>query len=122
MTNYRIIGLIILSAIINSAANVLIKLGSKNMSSQKSIYGIFKFFCLNIPLLVGLLFFGLSFIIYAYILSKVNLNIAYPILISICFVMVNLGAFVFFNEKFSILHITGLVVILLGIWIISLGN
>jgi len=122
MFGYKIIGLIVVSAIINSSANLLIKLGARKIHAQKSIYEIFEVIFLNLPLLTGLLFFGLSFILYAYILSKVNLNIAYPILTSICFVMVNLGAFIFFGEKFSIMHIVGLIVIILGIWIISLGN
>ena len=122
MFGYKIIGLIVVSATINSAANLLIKLGSKKIHAQKSIYEIFEVTILNLPLLSGLLLFGLSFILYAYILSKINLNIAYPILISMCFVMVNIGAFVFFGEKFSLMHVIGLIVILIGIWIISLGN
>jgi len=104
----------------NSCANLLIKKASAKFIIPNSIQELVNISILNIPFILGISLFAVSLSFYAFLLSRVNLNIVYPILISINFVLVNLGAFSLFKEEFTLLHASGIIIIIFGIWLISL--
>ena len=120
--SYKYILLLIVTALLNSSANLLIKKASAKFIIPNSIQELVNISILNITFILGISLFAVSLSFYAFLLSRVNLNIVYPILISINFVLVNLGAFSLFNEEFTLLHIIGLIVILFGIWLLSLSS
>ena len=112
--------LLILTAFLNSGANLLIKKASAKFIIPSSIQELLNISIFNFTFILGISLFAISLLFYAFLLSRVNLNIVYPILTSINFIVVNLGAFSIYNEKFTLLHTIGLIVILFGIWLISL--
>jgi multidrug transporter EmrE-like cation transporter len=72
------------------------------------------------PLFVlGFLLYGGGALIWFRILSLVNVSTAYPILVSLTFLMVTIGSVAFFRESVGIEKMVGLAVILLGIGIVS---
>ena len=69
--------------------------------------------------IVGFILCGLAAVIWFQIVSMENLSTSYPLLISITFGLVTLGAAVFFHEQVPWQKILGLGVILVGILMLS---
>ena len=72
----------------------------------------------NIYLFLGLISFGVAFFFWLFVLSKVQLNIAYPIITSLNFCLVILGSWFLFKEQLSHLQILGIGFIILGIFLL----
>ena len=73
----------------NAVANIFIKLGSEQFSNGLRVlfqhpWQMFS----NGYFFAGLLFFALALVLYAQVLAKMNLSIAYPIMTSLGFVIV----------------------------------
>jgi len=120
--SHKYLLLLFVTALLNSSANLLIKKASAKFIIPNSIQELVNISIFNIPFILGISLFAISVIFYALLLSKVNLNIVFPILTSINFILVNLGAFSLYNERFTLLHAIGLTVIVFGIWLISLSS
>ena len=67
----------------------------------------------------GIVLFVLAPVAYIYVLSKMNLSIAHHIMTSTGFVLVVLASFIFFKERFTLLQIIGLALIISGLWIVT---
>ncbi len=72
----------------------------------------------NIYLFLGLLFFGLSFFSWLFVLSRLQLNIAYPIVTSLNFCLVVAGSWFLFKEELSLVQISGIGFIAFGIFLL----
>jgi multidrug transporter EmrE-like cation transporter len=70
---------------------------------------------------IGIILYALTGIIWLRVLATEQLNIAYPVLISITFVIVSCGSVVFFKEAMTVLKLIGLVIIVLGISFVTKG-
>ena len=68
---------------------------------------------------LGLILYALATLVWIRVLSVEPLSIAYPVLVSITFLLVTMGAVLLFRESLAWHKIIGLVVILAGIFIIS---
>lgn len=73
----------------------------------------------NVWILAGGFLFVLSFLTWLAILSKLQLNVAYPIIIGIEAVLVSLASWLIFHEYLSWLQILGIIFVILGILFIS---
>lgn len=67
----------------------------------------------------GVLLYGLASLIWFAIVSTENLNSSYPLLVSMTFVLVTLGATTLFQESLSWQKVLGIVIILGGIITVS---
>ena len=67
------------------------------------------------PILLGILLYGLSFLMWLAILSRTNVSIAYPITIGLTLVFTLLGARIFLNETLSIQAAIGVTLITIGV-------
>ena len=65
-------------------------------------------------LLTGLFFYGLSFLLWLIVLSKMKLSIVYPIT-SANFVLVIIASYFLFGEKLSNMQYVSILVIIIGI-------
>lgn len=68
---------------------------------------------------LGVILYGLAALIWFRVLSTEDLSSSYPLLISLTFVFVTLGAVVFFGERISAPKLCGLAVILAGVVIVA---
>ena len=68
---------------------------------------------------LGLILYALATLVWIRVLSVEPLSIAYPVLVSITFLLVTMGAMLLFRESLAWHKILGLVVILAGIFIVS---
>jgi small multidrug resistance pump len=109
--------------VFNAGANILLKLGMKNAGNIGEL-GFVKMFTVaitNIWVWLGLFSFGIAFILYSIVLSKMKLSIAYPIMTSCGYVIVVIAAMILFGEQLSLPKVGGIVLIAAGIWVISMG-
>lgn len=68
---------------------------------------------------LGLILYALSSLVWFRVLSTEPLSVAYPVLVSTTFMLVTLGAVVFFREALNFYKVIGLFVIFAGIFLIS---
>ena len=71
-------------------------------------------------LLSGMVLFGISFLVYLFALSKYQLNIAYPIFVSSGIILISLASWFFFRETLSWLQISGILLIIFGIFLLAI--
>lgn len=72
----------------------------------------------NIWLLGSILLFLISFFLYLFVLTRLQLNIAYPILVSAGIVLIAVASWFFFRESLSLSQILGIVAIIFGIFLL----
>ncbi|MFH1894761.1 MAG: EamA family transporter [Patescibacteria group bacterium] len=95
----------------------MMEIGQLNFSPTNLLNLIGQIFH-NIYLLSGLASFGLSFFSWLFILSKLQLNIAYPIITSLNFCLIIFGSWFLFKEQISFYQILGIGFIVLGIFLL----
>jgi undecaprenyl phosphate-alpha-L-ara4N flippase subunit ArnE len=70
---------------------------------------------------LGMALYVAAMLVWFRVLATLQLTLAYPIVMSLNFVLVTLAAVMLFRESFSMLKAIGLIVILAGIYILSRG-
>ncbi|MBK1986960.1 small multidrug resistance protein [Sphaerospermopsis aphanizomenoides BCCUSP55] len=104
---FILFSLILITVLLNTIAQSLLKLGSGQNP-------------LNIYLIGGILTYGLSTVFYIAVLSKFNLSFAYPVVIGLTILATTFVGALLFQEKISMNHGIGIGLILTGIWTILL--
>jgi multidrug transporter EmrE-like cation transporter len=115
---------LVFAIVFNAAANILLKLGMKDAGSLGKL-GIVRMFTIavtNAWVWLGLASFGIAFILYSIVLSRMKLSVAYPIMTSCGFVIVVVAAMLLFSERPSLPMIGGIALIAAGIWVISMSQ
>jgi small multidrug resistance pump len=118
------IGVLASAIVFNALANILLKLGMKDAGSLGKL-GLGKMIELaitNLWVWLGLASFGIAFVLYSVVLSRMKLSIAYPIMTSCGYVIVVVAALILFGEQLSLLKLAGIAIIAAGIWVISMAQ
>jgi multidrug transporter EmrE-like cation transporter len=71
--------------------------------------------------LIGVFLYGSGTLVWMRVISSEPLSLGYPVLVSVSFVAITLGAAFFFKEPLSIIKVIGMVVILVGVLVVSNG-
>lgn len=105
-----------------AAAQLMLKkgvllLGILNFSLA-NLWNLFLAILKNFYILGGLFLMGVGFVLWLFILSRINLNIIYPISSSLTLIAVIVGSLLFFKESLTLFHAVGTVAIILGIFLI----
>ncbi|MFB2773259.1 hypothetical protein ACE1AT_28900 [Pelatocladus sp. BLCC-F211] len=115
--------LVILSAGLTVTANILLRIGiiragGLGGNPAELLNSLFRL--VSQPSFdIGFLLYGLASLVWFRVISTEPLNIAYPLLVSMTFVLVTLGATVVFHESMTFRQLAGLAVVLTGIVLIS---
>ena len=110
--------ILILAIILNALANIFIKAGMMG-SKEESMLLLLREKCLSLPIISGIGCFVLALVAYSYVLSKVNLSIAYPMMTSLGFVIVIFASWIVFKESITLVQMAGFVLILSGVWLVA---
>ncbi|MHC6179644.1 SMR family transporter [Clostridium sp. JNZ X4-2] len=115
------ISLILVSVFLGAIGQVLVKYGAVNLQLNftikyllPSILSILK----NIPVMFGIISYGLSFLLWIKVLSKVELSYAYP-MVSLGYIITMLFSYFLFKENISFIRILGVGLIILGVVLVS---
>lgn len=116
--------LLLLTAVaLNTSASILVKkgsgaiLGGQKITSLQSLSTIISP-AVNTYTIVGLGLLGLSFVAYIFVLSRVQLSIAQPML-ALSYVLIGISAHFFFGETLTPLKLFGTGAIVFGVFLIS---
>lgn len=115
MTNWLIL---IAGITANASASVLIKLATlppRRMPTLQEPLLIIS----NWPLWLGILLYGIAFVLYALALTRFPLHIAHPILTAGAIASVALVSFLFFKEPFYWTTGLGILFIIFGVWLVT---
>lgn len=114
--------LILFGVMLNAAAQLLLKAGMNQIGhfefSLANAVPIGLKIMANPPILTGLCAYVLSVAVWLLVLSRVQVSYAYPML-SIGYIVNALAAYYFFGESLSIMRVTGIFVIIIGVYLIS---
>lgn len=72
----------------------------------------------NIYLFGGVVLFGFSFLLWLFVLSKIQLSIAYPIALSCEVTLAAIGSYFLFKEHLSLFQILGIIFVISGIFLL----
>jgi len=117
MVNYLILGISILLAV---AGQLFMKRGMVAFGTfpvSQLLYKIIPMFFSPL-VFIGLIFFGLSSIFWLVVLSRLELSLVYP-MVSVAYVLVTFASWLFFNENVNLVRCSGILVIILGVFLIS---
>lgn len=108
-----------LAAVLTGAANLLMRSGVTGMGGVSLPLGRFLGDLLQLarqPLfIIGLLLYGTATLVWFVVISTEHLSSTYPVLVSVSFAIVTLGAIFFFHESFAWQKGLGLMLLLGGI-------
>ena len=109
---------LMIALFMNAMANILIKAGMRGFEGRLDVSALL-YMSKNVYVILGLISFGGAFVGYSYVLSKMDLSVAYPIMTGAGFAIVAVVSSLWFGESFSYMKIVGITLIGIGIWIIS---
>ncbi len=105
--------LLIIAACCNAGANVLIKFAGEQATFSRSSF----FFSWAFVTAIAL--FGLNFLAYAQSLRTLPLSVAYPLLISLTAFGLAFASVSFFGEKVGMQQISGYILLVVAIFLLS---
>lgn len=111
--------LILLSVLLGAAGQILVKFGAVNLNFNNGNYlKILLSILTNIPVISGIIVYGISFLIWIKVLSKVELSYAYP-MVSLGYVLIVIFSYFILKENVTIIRVIGILVIIIGVVIVS---
>jgi multidrug transporter EmrE-like cation transporter len=106
--------LISLYVLTTSSALIILKWGSKSGSLVHYVNDKIHL-NLNFYTVSGIAFYGISFLIYTYLISKYDLGYIIPLTTALVYVLIFSASFIIFKESFTLPKLLGITFILLGI-------
>ena len=103
---------------LNAAANILLKIGATRLGGLEEP-GLFGRLVSDYYLLAGLLLFALNVMFYFAALTRLNLSVAYPIMVAGGIVIVVSVSVFALREAVAPLQIVGLALLVLGIALVG---
>lgn len=103
-----------------SSGLILFKLGSINNNLTLNVFGLSINY--SVKMILGLLCYGFSFILWMLIVSKVNLTIAMPLSVAIVNTLVIVESCIILKEKITMIQGIGIFIVLFGVCIMTWGG
>jgi len=118
MSGYLILGLAI---ILNATANILIKVGMLRIEGKGGMGSILIAALSQPAFWGGILSFGLALAAYSFVLNRLNLSVAYPVMVSLGLIIVVLVSYFLLKESITAVQIAGFFLIIAGVWLVAGG-
>ena len=116
----KLVIMFICYVLLASSGLILFKLGSANSNLTLSLFG----FKINysIKMILGLLCYGCSFILWMLIVSRSYLTIAMPLSVALVNTLVVVESCLILKEKITLTQGIGIFVVILGVCIMTFGK
>lgn len=122
MIKYLILSLILLDVVLNVTGQLSLKHGMSKFGnfslSLEALPPIFLKAAVNPHVILGLVCYGLGFMVWLIVLSKAEVSYAYP-LISLGYVFTAILARLLFGEAVTLTRMAGILVTCLGVFLIA---
>jgi multidrug transporter EmrE-like cation transporter len=106
--------LVVVSVLFNSAGTLLLKLAN----SDPTRFAIGRF-SLSPWVLAAIVCYGVNFLSFTKLLSRLHVSMAYPIVVGCSFVTITLGGALLFGESVTVRHAVGWIAILAGVTVLA---
>lgn len=113
--------LLILYAATSAIGLVLLKLGSQSGALVEFIDGK-PSFNVGVFAILGIVLYGLSFLLYTYLIAKNDLGYIIPVSTALVYIGIFLASFIVFKEPFTALKVIGILLILGGVVLLNLTS
>lgn len=110
--------LLFVSVMFSISAQLMLKFGMSKVGVVKMNSNIFeslKKMSLNPMLWLAIISYGIGFVIYAIVISKMELSRSYPIVLMVSIIVISVVSIIFLNESISVNKIIGLTLCVGGI-------
>ena len=111
------IALILLSVALNALAQVFLRHGMRGLDSPVSLGWLWSKVT-SLSVLAGLGCYGVSVLVWLFVLSRVQVSVAYPFQ-AVGYVLASLVAWRFLGEGVTALNVLGLTLICMGVVLLS---
>jgi len=119
---YSIIPLILATALLNTAAQLILKMGMDKIGefsfSAASIIPIGMKIILSPFVVAGVIVYVMSLTLWLLVLSRAPVSIAYP-MSSIAYILNAIGAYYLFGEHLGTVQIIGIFIIIFGVYLLA---
>jgi multidrug transporter EmrE-like cation transporter len=109
---------LVVAMVLNALANMLLKQGAARLGGLGEAHLVQRVLH-NPHLLFGLLLFALNVVFYLAALSRLNLSVAYPVMVAGGLLIVTLGSAVWLRETVTALQWGGIGLLTLGIVLVT---
>jgi len=113
---------IIAAYVLTASLSLLILKWGTNSGLPVSYVNSKLHFNLNAYTVAGLTLYGLSFILYVYLISKYELGYIIPLAAGFVYILIFVGSFFIFKESFTAIKILAITLILFGIVLLNLDK
>lgn len=114
--------LIFICIIFNVISQLLLKAGMNGIGyfdyTLSSLISVGLRAAMNPGIALGLLLYGLSFVLWLVVLSRLEVSLAYPLL-SIGYIIMPFVSYLFLGETLSLSRVLGISVIIVGVFLVS---
>jgi multidrug transporter EmrE-like cation transporter len=111
--------ILILAITFNAVANILMKIGMLREKPVSGFAGFMLGMIMNPALIAGVVCFAIGLAAYCFVLTKLNLSVAYPIMTSVGYVIVIIASWLFLKETITAIQIAGFSLIIAGVWMVA---
>ncbi len=122
MVNQLVLGLILVDVGLNVLGQLSLKFGMSKMGnfalSLSALPPVFARAAFNPFILLGVVCYGMGFLVWLVVLAKAEVSYAYP-LISLGYVFTAIMAWVLMGETLTITRMSGILVICLGVFLVA---
>ena len=105
---------------LNALANVLLKVGSARLPEWGDPALLPRLFG-NAYLLLGIVLFALNVLVYATALARLNLSVAYPVMVAGSMIVVVALSAAYLKEVVTPVQLSGIALLILGIVLVTRG-
>lgn len=105
--------------IFNAAANILAKVGMNKIGKADNFLTLIPKIISNPIITLAIGCFAINFGLYALALSRINLNVAYPIMVGLGYTIIILTSWFFLKETITLIQMIGILFILVGLLLLG---
>lgn len=117
-----ILGLILLGVLINSGAQIMLKVGMQHIGhfdfTMANFFPIAWQVVLSPWIIFGLASYVMSVVVWLLVLSRTDVSIAYP-MISLGYIVSAVVAYFWLGEHVTLMRMTGIFIILFGVYLVA---
>ena len=107
--------------IATSLALILLRLGSKNGAPVSFVDGRLSF-NITAMIIAGIFSFGVSFLLYTYLLSIYDLGFIVPLTTGIVYAIIFVASYFIFHESFTPIKLFAIAIIFIGVILLNTSN
>jgi len=114
--------LIFFGVLLNAVAQLLLKTGMNRIGHfdfvWENVVPIGWQVMTSLPIFIGMVCYVLSVVVWLLVLSRIEVSVAYP-MVSIGYVMASIAAWQLFGEALTPQRVLGILIIIVGVWLVS---